>query len=116
MTRDITDFLENILAYSEKANDIVNKVDVKSLTEFSTDSLAIVRCLEVIGEATKQIPDKIREQYPEIPWKKVAGLRDILIHKYWSADMNRLVETVKEFIPPLRKVVKQILKDLNSNK
>lgn len=114
MTRDITDFLEDILAYSEKANDIVNKVDVKSLTEFSTDSLAI--CLEVIGEATKQIPDKIREQYPEIPWKKVAGLRDILIHKYWSADMNRLVETVKEFIPPLRKVVKQILKDLNSNK
>jgi len=114
MTRDINDFLEDILAYSEKASEIVNRVDIHMLTEFSTDSLAIIRCLEVIGEATKQIPDKIREQYPEIPWKKVAGLRDILIHKYWAADMARLVETVKDFMPPLQKVVQQILKDLNT--
>lgn len=116
MNRDITDFLEDILAYSQRAEEIVRDSKMSTLTEFSIESMAVVRCMEVIGEAIKKIPESMRTKYPEIKWREAAGLRDILIHRYWAANMAVLVRVVERDLPGLRNVVQQILEDLNTEK
>jgi uncharacterized protein with HEPN domain len=72
---------------------------------------ALNRALEIIGEATKQIPAQIRDRYPEIPWKKMAGMRDKVIHEYFGVDLKRVWSTVDKDIPRLRPMFEQILKD-----
>jgi uncharacterized protein with HEPN domain len=116
MKRDLTDFLEDILAYSKLASEIVGSVNIKTLSEFSMESLALTRCLEIVGEAIKMIPDDVRAKYPEIQWRQAAGLRDILAHQYWSANIALLIETVEKDLPQLRTVVQKILTDLNTEK
>ena len=117
MKRDINDFLKDILAYSKKAQEIAQSSGIKTLADkFSVEGLALVRCMEIIGEATKHIPNEIRDMYPEIQWKRVAGLRDIMAHQYWAADMARLVETIENYFPDLQTVVQKILTDLNAEK
>lgn len=95
--KDLRDFLTDIASFAENARKLVETNELKDLaSEFSSEGLALERSMEIIGEAVKQIPDELRVQYPEIPWRKVAGLRDMLIHRYWSAQMGRLVEIVKK--------------------
>ncbi len=114
MTRDFTDFLEDVIAYSKRAEEIVHSTDISKLTEFSMESLALIRCMEVIGEAIKKIPDDIKTGYPEVRWREAAGLRDILIHRYWAANIAILVDAVEKDLPGLQRTVEQILKDLNT--
>lgn len=114
MNRDLTDFLEDILAYSKRAQEIVQTINIATLTEFSIESLALVRCLEVIGEAVKHIPQEVRDKYPVGKWKVAAGMRDVLAHQYWSADMARLIETVEKDLPELEQAVKKILQELEN--
>ena len=64
-----------------------------NLEEFKSDektSYAIVRCIEIIGEATKQIPSEVRDKYPEIPWRDMAGMRDKRIHFYFGLDVKKI--------------------------
>lgn len=70
-----------------------------------------VRRIEVIGEATKNLPDIFRNNYPDIPWKKMAGMRDILVHQYFGINMNRVWETATQFIPPLKKRMQEIINE-----
>lgn len=114
MKNDLRDFLTDIIDYAGNARNIVRSNDLKHLSEkFSPEGLSLERSMEIIGEAVKQVPQEIREKYPQIPWKQIAGLRDILIHRYWSAQMARLVDIVENYLPDLEEVVKQILEDLN---
>jgi uncharacterized protein with HEPN domain len=63
---------------------------------------AVVRNLEVIGEAVKMLPHAIRDQMPEIEWQRIAGLRDILIHHYFGVDLNLIWDVVQTKVPVLR--------------
>lgn len=85
--------------------------DVFSKDEKTID--AVIRCIEVIGEATKNIPSGIREQYPSIPWRSIAGMRDRLIHRYFSVDTESLWLVVKEEIPKIRPTLESILKSID---
>ncbi len=69
-----------------------------------------MRNLEIIGEATKRIPSEDRETYPEIAWKKMARMRDKLIHGYFDIVYDILWETIKQDIPPLKSKVTRILR------
>lgn len=72
----------------------------------------LLRALEIIGEASKSIPDYIQDAYPEIPWRDMAGMRDKVIHEYFGVNLKIVWKTVKDSIPELRPMFDKILKDL----
>ncbi|MEZ4708632.1 MAG: HepT-like ribonuclease domain-containing protein [Caldilineaceae bacterium] len=71
--------------------------------------------LEIMGEAAKQIPDELRNQYPDIPWRDVAGMRDVLIHHYFGVNLARVFATVKQDLPQLSRNLIQMLEALNQS-
>lgn len=88
--RKYTHFLKDILTSSEK---ILTLIENKSFDKFAQDWVVVdatIRNLEVIGEAVKNLPHELKKKYPEIEWKKIAGLRDILIHEYFGINYNIL--------------------------
>jgi len=72
---------------------------------------SIIRRIEIIGEAVKNIPREIKNKYPEIAWKEIAGMRDILTHEYFGIDLELTWETVKKDIPKLKKQLTTIIKE-----
>jgi len=100
--------LENILKIEVGISDIPE-------VEFSRNvdmQDATLRRLEVIGEAVRNIPDSFRATHPQIPWKKIAGLRDMLIHEYFGVDMGLVWKVVDKDIPKLKKQVTDLLKEI----
>ncbi|MGQ4874782.1 MAG: DUF86 domain-containing protein [Promethearchaeia archaeon] len=69
---------------------------------------SVIHRIKIIGEAIKNIPDKIKLKYPNIPWKQITGMRDILIHQYFGADLNLTWEVLKKDIPNLKKEILKI--------
>ncbi len=73
--------------------------------EFASDRktiYAVIRCLEIIGEAAKNVPVYIKEKYSSIPWKEIAGMRDKLIHGYFGVDIKLVWDTINEDLPQLK--------------
>jgi uncharacterized protein with HEPN domain len=73
---------------------------------------AVIRCFEIIGEAVKKLPEEIKKQHPDIPWKRIAGMRDKLIHGYFGVDYPTLWQTVKKRCPEIKPKIEHILKTL----
>jgi uncharacterized protein with HEPN domain len=110
--RDIKDYLNDIL---EKIADIGAFTEGMGYEDLETDKktqYAVIRCLEVIGEAAKKIPDKSREMHPGIPWQEISGMRDKLIHEYFGVDLNTVWDTIQEDLSPLKEAVENLLHDL----
>lgn len=70
---------------------------------------AVLRNLEVLGEAAKQIPPAVRERYPKLPWRRIAGLRDVLAHAYFSLEEDTIWQIVPERIPALADQLDQVV-------
>ena len=79
-------------------------------TLFTKD--AVIRNLEIIGEAVKNIPENIKEKYPQIPWKAIADMGDRLIHAYFCVSLSIVWETIKNDLLTLKRQIEQILRDL----
>lgn len=113
--RDISLYLQDILDAMLAIEQFVEGI---SFDEFKTDdktSSAVIRKFEIIGEAAKQIPEEIRNKYPLIPWKEMAGLRDRLIHFYFGIKYELVWYTIKDVIPQVKPAIQEILKSLKSN-
>ena len=100
------------LDVSTKAQKFVEGIDFDSFEANEEKVYAVIRALEIIGEAVKSIPQIERERYPQIPRSAVAGMRDKLIHGYFVVNVRRVWETVQRDLPPLQTVVSQMLVDL----
>ena len=75
-------------------------------------SSAVIRKFEIIGKPTKQIPEEIRQKYPQVPWKEMAGMRDRLIHFYFGIDYKLVWKTIKERIPQVKPLIRKILEEI----
>ena len=75
---------------------------------------AVLRSFEVMGEAAKRVPESIRSQAPEIPWKRLAGFRDVLIHQYEGVDLGEVWKRVSEDLPPLVQSLEILLRKLET--
>lgn len=101
-------YFEDIL---KAVSNIEEYIDSLGFDEFKANKLvrdAVIRNLEIIGEAAKNVPKEIQRNYSEIEWREIAGLRDILIHRYFEVNMRIIWDIVKNKLPDLRKKVSKI--------
>ena len=115
MSRSVRDYLKHIrdeIIYLEAES---KGLDKSTFLNDETRKRAFVRSIEIIGEATKQIPDDLRDAYPQIQWRAVAGMRDQLIHGYFGIDYDIVWDVLKNHIPLLSEVIDDMLflEDLN---
>ena len=112
MRKIIEDYLVDILT---ECNYLLNRSKELTYEEFIQDEdlkRAFVRSLEVIGEATKKIPQEIKMKYSQIPWGEMAGIRDKLIHEYFGISYEIVWETIMEDIPFLKRKIEEILNEI----
>ncbi len=72
---------------------------------------SVIRNLEIIGEAAKHVPASVRKKYDSIEWKRIAGMRDILIHEYFGVDLDRVWQVLKVRLPELKEGINNILRN-----
>ena len=114
-SRSLLDFLQDILEAIQSIEKFIAGLDFAEFERDEKTIYAVSKALEIIGEAVKHIPDSLRKQYPEIPWKAVAGMRDKLVHEYWGTDVTVLWKTTQKSIPILKPVIIKMIADLNND-
>ena len=105
------EFLLDIDQNIERAIDFVKDLDFDQFCQDQKTLYAVVRAIEIIGEAVKNIPDEIREQYPEVPWSAVAKMRDKLAHQYFGINVKVVWDTVQNDLAELKPLIEKILKE-----
>ncbi|MFN3407341.1 MAG: DUF86 domain-containing protein, partial [Caldimicrobium sp.] len=103
--------------------DVINAIEkiekytqgIKSLEEFIENDLvsdAVIRNLEIIGEASRKLPEEVYQKYSDIPWKNIIGLRNVIIHGYFIVDLEIIWKIIKDQIPQLKERLKAILEEI----
>jgi uncharacterized protein with HEPN domain len=111
MPRDFRVYLEDILSAIQKVKSYTSGLSLQDFLQDDKTFDAVVRNLEVIGEAAKHLPDEARKRAPGINWKKIAGLRDILIHEYFGIDGEIVWDVVQHKLPTLETDVTRLLSE-----
>ena len=106
------DYLEDIFQAAIKAEKFVAGMRQAEFDDDDKTKYAVVRALEIIGEAAKRVPDTFRSRYSAVPWRSMAGMRDKLIHDYTGVDWEVVWKTVQEDVPEVKRLVKEILDSL----
>lgn len=112
MRRIYSDYIKDILNSINETEEFVEGMGFKEFVADQKTVNAVIRSLEVLGEAAKNIPDSLRKEYPEIPWAKMAGMRDKLIHEYFGVDLEIVWQVIHKDLPPLKPHIKKVLQDL----
>ena len=112
MKRTYIDYVLDILSSIQEIEEFVEGMDFEEFIKDRKTINAVTRSLEVMGDAVKKIPSEIRNNYPDIPWKYIAGMRDKLIHEYHGVDLEILWEVIEKEIPPLKPKFEKILEEL----
>jgi len=109
--RELRDYINDLI---EACEEILSFTQGMSYSDFADDKKtvnAVIRSLEVIGEATKKLPTSFRNNYPNIPWKQMAGMRDKLIHEYFGIDRQMVWQAIERHIPYILPLIKEITID-----
>ena len=114
MKKDDSVYLRHILDAILKIEEYTKEVDYRSFTQNTLIQDGVIRQLEIIGEATKRLSTALRSKYANIPWKKIAGIRDKLIHDYFGVDIDAVWDTLKQDLPALKEEAKRIIREIES--
>ena len=110
MNKDSALFLQDILECIEKIEEYTAVLDFRGFESNTQIQDSVLRRLEIIGEAAKNVPSSFRGKHPQIPWKKISGMWDVLIHSYSGVSLRTVWEVIRKDIPTLKQETKQLLK------
>lgn len=114
MNREINLYIKDILDNMDNAERFVENMTFEEFSEDIKTAYAVSRCIEIIGEASKNVPAVVRRKYPEIPWKKMAGMRDKVIHFYFGVNYKRVWLVVKNDIPKIKPFIENAFNELKN--
>jgi uncharacterized protein with HEPN domain len=107
------DYVRDIYESVQEIEQFMLGLTKEQFVEDRKTILAITKLIEIIGEASKGIPEEVREMYCSIPWKQMTGMRDKLTHKYYGIDLQVLWETATNKIPMINKPIQEMMKDFS---
>lgn len=103
--RDLTDYLNDIITAITDIEEFTRGMGYKTFSADKKTANAVIRSLEVLGEATKRIPKSFRQKHPDIPWSKMTGTRDVLIHDYMGVDLKTVWRVTQDRLPELKPLI-----------
>lgn len=109
--RDLFDYLDDIVEAAETALEFIEGFDRDQFLADRKTAFAVVRALEIVGEAAKKIPEGFRARHPQIPWRAMAGMRDKLIHDYTGVDLTVVWQTLVAPLPLALENIRQMLRE-----
>jgi len=108
--RDYTIYVKDMVAAIESIEAFIAGMGFEEFARDDKTLSAVLRKLEVLGEASKQVPEEIRAKHPDIPWREMAGMRDKLIHFYFGVDEALVWQTITNKIPDIKRRLQSILR------
>ena len=105
-------YLDDMLNAITKIGDYIENLTYEEFIQNDMAMDAVLRNLEVFGEAAKGIPEDIKEKYPDIPWRRITGLRNIVIHEYFGVDLENIWKIITENIPEVKPPIMKLSQEL----
>ncbi|MCD6384659.1 DUF86 domain-containing protein [Candidatus Sumerlaeota bacterium] len=109
-------FVEDVLDAMEKIERYIKGLSYETFTKSEMIVDAVIRNLEIIGEASRNLPENVRRKYPDIPWKRIIGLRNIVIHEYFGIDLSIIWEIITRNLPETKPLITEMLKGFDEEK
>jgi uncharacterized protein with HEPN domain len=109
VSREIRLYLDDIVECCDKIGRFTLGLTFEQFRSSEMVVDAVTRNLEIIGEASKSVPDEMRSKYPDVPWRKMTGLRDVVVHGYFRIDVQLLWDIVQREVPIVRQKIGAIV-------